>query len=92
MFSAKELANPHSGPHLAVHASPVNDPEPDDNIYHAHVVRPVNYGSYEMALYLRHVWETGGKKFEQNISQEASFWGRYWQHPFIRWIVARWFR
>jgi hypothetical protein len=77
VFSAKELANPHKGPSLAVHASPVNDPEPDDNIYHAHVVRPANYGSYEMALHLRYVWETCGKKIGQNKSQGASFWGRF---------------
>lgn len=91
VVSAKELANARKGPSLAVHASPVNDPEPDDNIYHAHVVRPANYDIHMMALHLRHVFTTYGK-IEQNKSQEASFWDRFWQHPFTRSIVARWFR
>lgn len=69
----------------------MNLPEPNDNIYHAHVVRPANYDTHMMALHLCHVFTTYGK-FEQNKSQEASFWDRFRQHRFTRWIVARLFQ
>jgi hypothetical protein len=57
---AKELINAKKPPMLPVFASPVTDPVPNDNIYHAHVVAPSTHEPYMMALHLKHIFTTCG--------------------------------
>jgi hypothetical protein len=57
---AKELINEREGDKLPVFASPIVEEPPNDNDYHAHVVRPEAWSASIMALKLRHVFETYG--------------------------------
>ena len=60
VLPARELVNARKRPNLTVIASPINDEEPNDNKYHAHVCRPQNLEPYFMALHLRHLFQTYG--------------------------------
>jgi hypothetical protein len=58
--AAKELAEPRQGDKYPVIASPVKEPEPEDNDFHAHVVRPHTVDYYDMSLHLKHIFTTYG--------------------------------
>ena len=72
VVAARELVNARRAPSLAVIPSPVNNPEPNDNIYHAHVLKPQHMEAQYMALHLRHLFATYGKV--HNVRREQSFW------------------
>lgn len=76
VLSAKELINARRSPSLPIISSPVEDAEPKDNAYHAHVVRPQNMDPMHMALHLRHLFVTYGKV--KNMRPEDRRW---------RWLV-----
>ena len=61
VVSVKELVQAKKEPKLRVYASPVEEAEPKDNIYHAHVVRPDGMSPYMMALHLKHIFTSYGK-------------------------------
>ena len=61
VLPARELTSARRPPSCALVASPVDAPEPGDNKYHAHVVRPQNVDPTHMALHLRHLFTTYGK-------------------------------
>ena len=87
---ARELVQARKEPKLPVIASPVTDPEPNDNIYHAHVVRPAELNTYQMALHLRHIFTTYGRMEQHEADQEQERWFDLLRsHPFVRWIVAK---
>lgn len=58
--AAKELAQARHEPKHPVIASPVDECEPNDNSYHAHVVRPETMNDHLMALQLRHIFSRYG--------------------------------
>jgi hypothetical protein len=60
IVAAKELENAKQEPKFPVIASPVTDPEPLDNAYHAHIVRPDTLSVHMMSLQLRHIFTTYG--------------------------------
>jgi hypothetical protein len=60
VVAAKELTNARQEPKFPVIASPVNEPEPLDNPYHAHVVRPDTLSVHLMSLQLRHIFTAYG--------------------------------
>lgn len=91
VFPVKELIRERRGTSLQVVASPVTDPEPDDNIYHAHVVRPEGLNSMFMALYLRHIFEQHGR-LQHNEAAVMNWRDRIRRHPVIVWIVSTFFR
>lgn len=57
---AAELKEPAKGPAVSLFASPVVATAGDElteNIYHAHAERPSTYGSYEMAVHLKTIFD-----------------------------------
>jgi hypothetical protein len=78
VLSARELRKDRANRRgLQIVASPISDPTPNDNPYHAHIRRPSDLDSTMTALYLRHLFTTYGK-VEPVSSAEAkrSWWGR----------------
>ena len=59
--AVRDLAEATRGPRFQVVSSPVNGPEPSDNPYHAHVVRPELVDDHFAALQLRHLFTRHGK-------------------------------
>ena len=57
---AQELVQARKPPTLSVISSPVVAPDPNDNIYHAHVCRPAATTPHLMALHLRHLFSAYG--------------------------------
>lgn len=86
IVSAKELSDSRKEPKLPVLSSPVNTPEPDDNLYHAHVVRPVAFNAYLMALHLKHIFTAYGKVHSTFPSEEAKPSAK---ETFIGWLVNK---
>jgi hypothetical protein len=77
VVSAKDLNSPGRGPSLAVHPSPVEQENEDplsENIYHAHILRPGGYGSYEMAMHLKTIFEKRYFYEPASQSKPRSFW------------------
>lgn len=71
VVQAKHIAQTGSDtPDCLCVASPIKDPEPDDNVYHAHIARPNATTHYLMALHLRNVFTTKGSV--EKVSTEAS--------------------
>jgi hypothetical protein len=87
--AAKELAEAPQEPRFPVCASPDNEPEPDDNPYHAHVVRPDNVSVHVMSLQLRHIFTTRGG-VERHEVPEAPV--RNWFERARAWVVGTWWR
>jgi hypothetical protein len=84
---AKELIQAKRDPKLPVHASPVQDLEPKDNLYHAHVIRPDNFDSYIMALHLRHIFTSYGKVHSVDAKEKG--WQEYlFKLPIVGPVVA----
>jgi hypothetical protein len=57
---ARDLQEPSKGPALKVVPSPlpvIGGDEFSENLYHAHASRPISYGSYEMAVHLKMIFE-----------------------------------
>lgn len=72
---------------LDIVASPVADPEPNDNPYHAHVVRPAAVDDYFMALHLREVVQRrGGVLLRKRIEQQRGPLQRMLEHPALSWL------
>jgi hypothetical protein len=75
---ARELTKARSGIVLELQASPINGAEPEDNIYHAHLLRPQQVVAELMAFRLRHLFTTYGQveraspKALQKAPQEQS--------------------
>jgi hypothetical protein len=61
VLPARELVNARRAPRCEVIASPIDEPEPNDNKYHAHVARPLDVDPLHMAPHLRHLFTTYGK-------------------------------
>lgn len=88
VVAAKELIQAKKDPKLPVHASPVEDEEPKDNVYHAHVVRPDALNPYIMALHLKHIFTSYGKVHSVDVPKEG--WLEYLTKlPMIGLIVAK---
>jgi hypothetical protein len=60
VLPARHLLNARRPPSLAVIASPIYEAAPNDNIYHAHVLRPNSMDPTHMALHLRHLFTNYG--------------------------------
>lgn len=59
--AAKEITQPRVGTNaMPVMPSPIDEPEPNDNPYHAHLERPEGMEPYAAALHLRHIFTTYG--------------------------------
>lgn len=87
IVAAKELENAKQDPKFPVIASPVTDPEPLDNAYHAHVERPDTLSVHMMSLQLRHIFTTYGgvERNEPHETPEPAWSGR------IRaWLLQSW--
>ncbi|RWM08959.1 hypothetical protein [Mesorhizobium sp.] len=87
IVAAKELMQARVGRKVPVIPSPITDQEPNDNIYHAHVVRSEGLDPYEMALHLRYIFLQFGK-IEQNKPDEETWFSRLRVHPVARWLIA----
>jgi hypothetical protein len=74
VLPAQELRKVRDRPGLQIVPSPINDPAPNDNPYHAHVRRPSNMDSMVTALYLRHLFTTYGKVEPVNPGQAKRSW------------------
>lgn len=89
VVSAKELTKVRQGLGLPVIASPVNNPEPKDNIYHAHIVRPESYTSLLMATYLSYIFEAPRGTVEESGIQHKPWRDRLLAFPITNWILAK---
>jgi hypothetical protein len=89
VVAAKEMANAKQEPKFPVIASPVTDPEPLDNVYHAHVVRPDTLNVHMMSLQLRHIFTTYGG-VERNEAVETS--DPTWDKRIRSWLSDTWVR
>lgn len=73
--AAKEITQPR-GPGaqnaMPIIPSPIDEPEPNDNPYHAHIERPEALDAYVAALHLRHVFTTNGV-VERNADQQPTW-------------------
>jgi hypothetical protein len=58
--AARELEHSRKSPKLPVIASPIDDPEPNDNIYHAHVVLPNDVAPHLASLHVRYIFTEHG--------------------------------
>jgi hypothetical protein len=88
VVTSKELVKERKEGKLSIIASPIENPEPNDNIYHAHVARLGDFSAYQMALHLRHIFTRYGR-VEQNKVREETWRDRLWAHPITRWILAK---
>ena len=61
VISAREITKNRKRAGFKIVACPVNDPVPNDNLYHAHICRPADVEPEYMALRLRHLFTTYGK-------------------------------
>jgi hypothetical protein len=59
-IKARSLANSPRPPRLPPTPSPIDDPSPADNMYHAHVLKPSGMEPHLMALHLRYLFESFG--------------------------------
>jgi len=77
---AKELARGRTKdqPQVEVVASPVDEPEPGDNPYHAHVVRPNDITAYYFALHLRQMFTTSGDVYRLDDGPPEGILRRWW--------------
>ena len=76
VLSAHRLENPPKGKHtFPVVSSPITGTELDENIYHAHVVRPDSIDDYyTMALYLRALFTKYGNVHPIARESRLSLW------------------
>jgi hypothetical protein len=81
--AAKELIQARQEPKHPVIASPVDEPEPNDNLYHAHVVRPETLNDHLMSLQLRHIFSKYGG-VERNDGADAI--PGSWRDRLIAWL------
>ncbi len=88
VVAAKELIHARGDPKLPIYSSPVSEPEPKDNIYHAHVLRPEGWNSYQMALHLRHIFTSHGR-VEPNKIVEETWQDIFWAHAITKWILSK---
>jgi hypothetical protein len=76
--AAKELEQARTPPKLPLIASPIREPEPDDNIYHAHVVQPDNVLPNLVSLHIRHIFTKYGEVVQNEQKQRAPTGWREW--------------
>lgn len=60
VLPVRELTKARKTPALQVMASPIKNQAPNDNIYHAHTLKPQHMEAAYMALHLRHLFATYG--------------------------------
>jgi hypothetical protein len=89
VVTAKELVSAKRDPSLPVLASPVLGDEPNDNMYHAHVVRPDTHDYYMMALHLKHIFTTYGKVHTVDSPAPSIWRDRLFRIPLVGWIAQR---
>ena len=89
VLPAKELINARRDPKLPIVVSPIDEPEPNDNLYHAHVERPEGFSPYTMALHLRYLFTQYGR-IEQNRNSISTPRDRFLNHPLVRRISKQW--
>lgn len=88
---ADKLANAPRPPSFQVTSSPVNELEPDDNIYHAHVERPNDMSSYSMALHLRHLFtHYGDIKSIARIGQKSGVGRWFTNNALVNFVREVW--
>ena len=76
--AAKELEQARTPPKLPLIASPIHEPEPDDNIYHAHVVQPDNVLPNLVSLHIRHIFTKYGELMPNEQKQPTQTGWREW--------------
>jgi hypothetical protein len=83
VLKAHHLSNPRRGDAASVVPSPLPGPEPEANIYHAHV-EPGSNNPFQMALHLRHLFTAYGtiNKFTAHMQSETR-WMR-----FLSWFAS----
>lgn len=78
--TARELTQARQEPKLPVIASPVDEPEPDDNCCHAHVVKPDTIPEavrdYLLALHLRQIISKYGGVQRNEGETSENLWDR----------------
>ena len=88
--TAKELGQARRLPPLPVIASPIRDPKPNDNIYHAHILRPDNMSAYLASLHVRYIFtEYGSILRNENIQPAPAAWRIRliaWLSDIISWL------
>ena len=87
--AAKELAKVRKGLGLPVIASPVTEFGSNNNVYHAHIVRPGGHTSLTFAVYLRYVFEVSKCTIEKSGADQETLRARVLAFPIIRWVLAR---
>ena len=91
--TARELEQARKPPLLPVIASPIRDPEPNGNIYHAHILRPDNMSAHLVSLHVRYIFTEYGSvtQNENNQSPPAAWKARLiaWLSDIISWLKRR---
>jgi hypothetical protein len=70
--AAKELEQARKPPKLPLIASPIRAPEPNDNIYHAHIVQPDDVHPHLASLHVRYIFTEYGDVVQNKQSQPAA--------------------
>jgi len=84
VLHAREIKKDRARPGLQIVASPVNDPEPNDNVYHAHIDRPADMEAAFFALHLRHLFTTYGKVEPVAPASVSEPWWRRFVDPVLK--------
>jgi hypothetical protein len=81
--AAKELERARKPPKLPVIASPVHAPEPNDNIYHAHIVLPDDEYAHLTSLHVRYIFTEYGDVVHNERNQPAP---AGWRERLMAWL------
>lgn len=81
--TARELAQARKLPKLPVIASPIYAPEPNDNIYHAHIIRPDNMPAHLASLHVRYIFTEHGSVIQNENNQPPPI---DWRKRLIAWL------
>lgn len=76
VIAAHELLKAKKAPSLQLVAAPIGGEEPNDNIYHAHALRPEEVNQTFMAYHLRHLFTQYGKI--HSVQQPPDWFQRFW--------------
>jgi hypothetical protein len=89
VLPARALTGVYRPPKLQVIASPIVEPEPNDNKYHAHVCKPPDMDQAWMALHLRHLFTTYGKpEYVRRDGTPRSLVSRLSGLPLLSWLFG----
>jgi hypothetical protein len=78
VVAARELSKAKRPPVLELVASPLVEPEPKDNKYHAHAKRPPHFDDHVMALHLRFLFTQYGRVETVDQPSVVDVLRRYW--------------